>query len=445
MNIPKLFIQNMEKLIGSESSAFFEAIHQNPKTSVRLNPLKSEHNLNLAERVPWCEQGYYLNERPVFTLDPFFHAGHYYVQEASSMFLDYVLKYLNLPKDIHVLDICSAPGGKSTLLASYFSESAFIHCHEFDQHRTTALQHNMIKWGHSNITISQGSLKELKNTGITYDLILLDAPCSGEGMFRKERKALEQWSPEKIQSCQRMQKEIVQIVAQLGHENSILIYSTCTYNMFENEEVLSTLISNGTYDPVEINSDYNVWKSDNESNLYSYRFMPHRIQGEGLTLTVLRKNKNSTSIEYSGKKSFKEFQNPFSPKAWLQDSEEFIIKDFKKQLLAIRKSHLENSNLCLQHLNVWNTGIQLGQIKGLDFIPHHGLSQSAFKSNELPEIQLDYKQALEYLRCLHFPLDVNTSEKWFVAKFQSASMGWIKSNSNGWKNYYPKHYRILSY
>lgn len=445
MNIPSQFIQNMEKLLGSESSAFFDSIHQNPLTSVRLNPLKTEHNLSLSEKVPWCEHGYYLEERPLFTLDPFFHAGHYYVQEASSMFLEYVLKYLNVAKDIHVLDICSAPGGKATLLSSYFSESAFIHCHEFDHHRTSALQHNMIKWGHSNITITQGSLKDLKNTGITYDLILVDAPCSGEGMFRKESKAVEQWSPEKIYSCQRLQNEIIQIVSQLGNENSILIYSTCTYNKDENEEVIKSLIADGTYDSLEIKSEFNLWNSEPETNIFSYRLMPHRIQGEGLTLSVLRKNKHSNSANYSKRNGNKEFRNSLNISNWILDSEEYIIQESKKHLLAIRKSLFASSSFCLQHLNVWNTGIQLGQIKGIDFIPDHGLSQSVFKSNTLPEIQLDYNQALEYLKCLHFPLQVESSHKWFIAKYRSASLGWIKSNSNGWKNYYPKHYRILTY
>ncbi|MBK8955517.1 MAG: RNA methyltransferase [Saprospiraceae bacterium] len=445
MNIPEKFKLQMEQLLGSECPSFIDALQSEPATSIRLNPFKQENELLLGERVPWCQNAYYLNERPVFIVDPFFHAGHYYVQEASSMFLDYLLNYLNISKDITVLDLCSAPGGKSTLLASYFSDQAFLHCHEFDSQRTAALQHNMLKWGCPNVTITQGDLKYLLRTDISYDLVLIDAPCSGEGMFRKESKALAQWSPEKIQSCQRMQKEIVQIASQLCNENALLIYSTCTYNTLENEEVLQPFIDNGSFETIEISQPFNLWQSNQHNGIFTYRCLPHRIKGEGLTISVLRK-KEPNKIKPASKK-FK-IQDPHAfdyLKPWLIKSKEFIFSEINKNIFAKLPIHTYNSTRCLESLNVWNSGVHLGQIKGDDFIPAHGLSQANDRSPHLQEIQLDKNEALNYLKCLHFPLKLNSDDKWQLVKYRSATLGWLKSNPAGWKNYYPKHYRILNY
>jgi 16S rRNA C967 or C1407 C5-methylase (RsmB/RsmF family) len=219
MTLPDLFKVQMKNLLGPEYPDFEEALHISSTPSVRLNPFKSEHQLPLAEPVPWCSGGYYLKERPNFTIDPFFHAGHYYVQEASSMFIDYILRSINFKTNSKILDLCSAPGGKSTLLLSFLATDGFLHCHEYDSFRAGILKQNIERWGYPNTIVTSGAMTQLENLDVRYDLILIDAPCSGEGMFRKEPEALKQWNENKVHHCSHLQKNIMNVADTLCAED----------------------------------------------------------------------------------------------------------------------------------------------------------------------------------------------------------------------------------
>ena len=237
---------------GFDANAFI-GVHQSNEqvTSIRYNPKKitaeivATHNfpktitsteevINYIERtpVPWCDTGRYLSQRPSFTLDPVFHAGAYYVQEASSMFLDYAIKFLYKDADApnHVLDLCAAPGGKSTLLAAALPQS-FIVSNEVIKNRVTILAENMSKWGSSNVAVTHNDPANFKKLPGFFDLMVVDAPCSGSGLFRKDPDAIDEWSEANVAHCSMRQQRILTDALPSLNNNGVLIYSTCSYSV----------------------------------------------------------------------------------------------------------------------------------------------------------------------------------------------------------------------
>lgn len=442
MKLPDLFIQQMKEMLGNEYTDFDAAINEPLLTSVRLNPYKPAHSLELGPEVPWCPKAYYLPHRPSFTNDPYFHAGHYYVQEASSMILDYVVRLLNLPQNATVLDLCSAPGGKATILASYLSDNGFLHCHEFDPYRANILRQNVHRWGTSNTLVSVGPLKSFSELNIQYDLVVVDAPCSGEGMFRKEAKAIEQWNQNKVNNCCYLQKQIIEIADALCQPGGYIFYSTCTYNVFENEHQLKALLDSGNYKSIPFHFPYNISPSNSQIN--TYRCFPHRIDGEGFTFSVLQKNglpNKSKSKEQLRNKS-KMPNDQIGP--WLKNPENYNLFNHSQKYFAIPKC-LESIVLAIiSKSRVLSFGTPFGLWKKLDFYPEHELSQSIHLSEDLEKVNLTNDEAQAYLKCLSINQSYNTEHTWLTARFNQATMGWLKNNKSGLKNYYPKYLRILS-
>ncbi len=445
MKLPNLFLENMTTLLGNEALMYFEALHSSPSTSIRLNPLKSENELSLSHPVAWCENAFYLSSRPIFTTDPFFHAGHYYVQEASSMIIDVLIRSLNLSRQLDVLDMCAAPGGKSTLLSSYLGTTGFLHCHEFDYARALSLKHNILKWGNPNVAVTTGPLVNLTNTGLTYDVVLVDAPCSGEGMFRKEPKAVEQWSYEKIKRCQQLQKSILQIATHLVKPQGYLIYSTCTFNVEENEMIIKPYIEDLTFNSIPCSSL--PPGPESPLNMFTYRMMPHRLNGEGLTVSVLKKNSLSQT-EFKSSSSYNAVPNIHQSiihSQWIREPEAFFPVRLMNQIVALPINHFWKYDQLFKKMKVIFQGIALGEIKGKDFIPDHALSQSVFVSDTLPNIAFSKQEALSYLKCLTPACELQSNALWQIAKYKSANLGWIKHSDSRFKNHYPKQYRILNY
>jgi 16S rRNA C967 or C1407 C5-methylase (RsmB/RsmF family) len=213
--LPESFIQSLEGLPGFEKEAFI-ATHQNAEqvTSLRLNAFKTfdlNHHpfLHNTSQIPWCTNGFYLEERPLFVKDPLWHAGAYYVQEASSMFLHFILSQLYPnPSDLIVLDLCAAPGGKSTLLANYFDKGLVV-ANETIKNRNHILVENITKWGQDNVVVTQNDPAHFESLPSFFDLVLIDAPCSGSGLFRKDPKAIEEWSLDHVQHCSTRQTRII--------------------------------------------------------------------------------------------------------------------------------------------------------------------------------------------------------------------------------------------
>ena len=275
-----------------------EGLAQEPSVSIRINPSKidlKEWEVVLSDGVvPWCEYGFYLTHRPPFTFDPLLHAGAYYVQESSSMFLHHVLREIlrGARNDLRVLDLCAAPGGKSTLVRSVLPAESLLVSNEPIRGRYQVLQENVMKWGYDRHEVTNLYPRDFRKRKELYDIIITDVPCSGEGMFRKDEGAIAEWSLQKVEQCQRLQREIVSDAWECLVPGGLLIYSTCTFNTLENEENIKWILENFDAEvlPVHTEAEWNIQGSILPDFIAPiYRFIPGLTRGEGLFMAVLRK------------------------------------------------------------------------------------------------------------------------------------------------------------
>ena len=307
---------------------YLHSFEEDAPVSIRLNPAKMEEGrwtMDDAEPVPWCRHAYYLKRRPNFTFDPLFHAGCYYVQEAASMFLDEVLKQTppDLPEGEEglrasesvrssspsgrlggVLDLCAAPGGKSTLLRSALPEDCVLYSNEPMQKRASILLENVTKWGYKNHYVTNLYPKDYRKSKMKFDLILCDVPCSGEGMFRKDPATIGEWSSQNVEKCWQLQREIVSDAWACLNDGGILIYCTCTFNTKENEENIRWILSEFDAEVLSIQTkpEWHITGSLLEDfNEPVYRFIPGITRSEGLFMCVLRKGGNSKTDTGRGK------------------------------------------------------------------------------------------------------------------------------------------------
>lgn len=267
--LPNALLESLQHLTGFDEDAFIAA-HEAEKqmTSVRFNPAKTVDQdfikMDLTKNIPWSTNGIYLSKRPSFTLDPLFHAGAYYVQEASSMFLEEVIKQtVNLSAQIKVLDLCAAPGGKSTLLQSLISKESFLVSNEVIKSRVNILSENITKWGASNVLVTNNDPKDFQRLPAYFDVIVVDAPCSGSGLFRKDNEAISEWSPQNVALCCQRQQRILADIKDSLKPGGILIYSTCSYSQSENEDIVSWLVNENRFQSVELSipSDWGIIKT----------------------------------------------------------------------------------------------------------------------------------------------------------------------------------------
>ena len=280
----------MQHQLGNAFVAFEEALQQPSPVSIRYNPYKKTSH-KLGEQVPWAKEGRYLHERPSFTLDPTFHGGAYYVQEGSSLFLEQAVKQsVDLTQPLRVLDLCAAPGGKSTHLLSLLNKESLLVANEVIRSRAAILSENIQKWGHCNVLVTNCDPHQFQHLEGYFDLIVLDAPCSGEGLFRKDKNAMDEWSVNNVELCAQRQQRIIADVWPALKENGVLIYSTCTYNEKENEANLAWLESQHgcEFIPLTLNTDWGI-EEVKKDRVIGYRFYPHKVKGEGFFLSAVRK------------------------------------------------------------------------------------------------------------------------------------------------------------
>jgi 16S rRNA C967 or C1407 C5-methylase (RsmB/RsmF family) len=288
MQLPENFIRRITIDLKGEAQPFFQAMENEVPVSIRVNQSKNYHPENL-QNVAWCNTGFYLPERPVFTLDPLFHAGAYYVQEASSMFLEQALKQsVDLELPLKVLDLCAAPGGKSTHLASLLSRDSLLVSNEVIRTRAKILAENITKWGNPNVVATNNDPADFQRLPGFFDVVVVDAPCSGEGLFRKDPNAMYEWSEDNVALCASRQRRIVADVWDALKPGGHLVYSTCTYNRMENEDNLEWMENEMGAIPLslEITSFPEITK---DNNLAGYHFYPHKTHGEGFFIAVLKK------------------------------------------------------------------------------------------------------------------------------------------------------------
>ena len=307
VNLPEDFIRETKRVMGEERFIrFMEAFNEDAPTSIRLNPRTLGEGSFLCEEVPWCAEGYYLEGRPQFTFDPLFHAGCYYVQEASSMFITHVLRQF-VKKPVAMLDLCAAPGGKSTAAITVLPEGSTLTSNEPIRSRFQILEENITKWGYDNCRVTNLYPRDFRKEKEKYDVILCDVPCSGEGMFRKDPNAINEWSPQNVEKCWRLQREIVADAWECLNPGGVLIYSTCTFNTKENEENVRWIIEEYDAEILTIPTDdsWHITGSLLEGfDAPVYRFIPGITRGEGLFMAALRKQGRTSGAHTSGDGSF---------------------------------------------------------------------------------------------------------------------------------------------
>lgn len=294
-NLPSEFIERTRQLMGeAECNALCRALQADEPVSIRTNTGKNAPAPPQAHPVPWTDNGFYLNRRPAFTFDPLFHAGFYYVQEAASMFIaQAVRRYVNRP--VVMLDLCAAPGGKSTLVRNCLPQGSLLVANEVMRARSQVLAENLIKWGNPEVIVTNNDPADFSRLEERFDVILTDVPCSGEGMFRKDDRAISEWSSEGVELCWKRQRRIVADIWPCLKQGGILIYSTCTFNREENEDNVAWIASTLGAEvlPVDTETEWGITGNLTGEDFSVYRFLPHHTSGEGLFVAVLRKKPDS--------------------------------------------------------------------------------------------------------------------------------------------------------
>ena len=445
--LPLPFQTQMLAQLGPTFPDFESALMQEPPISIRVNPKKAVYDTTDLAPVLWCPQGFYLPERPSFTLDPLFQAGAYYVQEASSMLLyEALTQTVKLNRPLRVLDLCAAPGGKSTLLASALSPDSLLVCNEVIRSRVSVLRENLDKWGHPNVVISSHDPDELEKLAGFFDVVVIDAPCSGEGLFRKDSHAVQEWSVTNVQLCSARQKRILTAAAPLLDEGGILIYSTCTYNDNENTDNVRFLTENGFRNrPLSLPPDWNIVERQT-GGAVGYQCYPHRVRGEGFFISVFQKTGFTASAKLDAR-TFRSIRalrprQTTTASQWLQQPTDFSFWEKPNgDVMALPKS-LEKTFLFIDSaLRNKGFGLEIGQFKGQDFIPSHALALSNAVNRNLPALPLSKENALRYFKKENLVFD-DPVKGWLAAQYKGLNLGWVKGVGNRINNYLPKDWRI---
>lgn len=412
--LPKGFIDEMEALLPEESDLLIEALQKEPEISIKINRRKvtDPSVIGYADMQPvaWCESGYYLPERPRFTLNPLLHAGAFYVQEASSMIYETIVKNIlpmafDTSRTPAIIDLCSAPGGKATSIINAVPDGIFVVANEFNSQRAGALKENLLKWGYPDIMITNSPVSKIAKAGYAFDIVAVDAPCSGEGMMRKEAVAREQWGPGLVAQCAALQREILEDACRLLKPGGFLIYSTCTFNADEDERQVEWLVEEKGMVPFDpgFPEEWGI-KGGIDTPYPCFRFMPHATRGEGLFVAVMRKE---------------------------------IDEDERTVALPRLKEWLR------KNIKVISDGIPEKEPKGRDMVPcsQWALSTS-FPQGEFEEVEVDEATALSYLRHEALRLPQKIGKGFVVIKYKGFPLGFVKNIGSRANNLYPSEWRI---
>ena len=443
MNLPEAFIEQLRGLLPDEWEALADAITSSePSVAVRVNTARGADVPDGARGVPWCGQGYYLDNRPPFTFDTDWHAGRYYVQDASSMFIAHVIGSL-IHEPVRYLDLCAAPGGKTTAAIQALPKGSMTVANEIVPPRARVLADNVIRWGHPRCVVTSNAPAQVGKLTHFFDVIAADVPCSGEGMMRKDDEAVAQWSPALVEQCAQRQREILTDVWPALRPGGLLIYSTCTYNRQENEQMADFIMRELGATPLEVpvEPSWNIHPAIG-SDCHGYRFMPHRVDGEGLFMAVFRKDGDAPRQDIRIKEKNTKKADEIG-KNWLNSPNDYVIgqqgdlsiavpMDIRSEVAALRAS-----------LNVLHTGVELATVMGRKTVPHPALAMSLARSADaFPVCEVDYPAALRYLR--GESITVDGPRGYVLVAHAGAVLGFANNLGNRANNLYPKSQRILS-
>lgn len=406
MNLPVDFEKYTRQLMGEQLyTELLKGLSEDVPVSIRVNPFKCPEHFSIPLKddcVPWCQYGYYLKHRPNFTFDPLFHAGLYYVQEASSMFHEHVIQQLIHEignDDLRVLDLCAAPGGKSIAIRSILPDNCLLYSNEPIRARAQVLMENMLKWGHPNVVVTNNYARDYQRANMRFDIIVADVPCSGEGMFRKDANAIGEWSLQNVEKCWRLQREIITEIWPCLKPGGYLVYSTCTFNAHENEENVNWIAEQLGADFVNVHTkeEWNITGSLIDQHPM-YRFIPGKTRGEGLFVAVLKKHEDDAPNVHAREAMLR-----------IMTDEQLVPPNKKKD------------------------------------IPNHSKALSIrLQRNEYPNVDIDYQQAISYLRKEAIVLPSETPRGIVLLTYQHAPIGFAKNIGNRANNLYPMEWRIKS-
>jgi 16S rRNA C967 or C1407 C5-methylase (RsmB/RsmF family)/NOL1/NOP2/fmu family ribosome biogenesis protein len=413
-----------------------DALETESPVSVRKNLKKINAPLPVLNEVQWCKDAFYLVERPVFTLDPLFHAGAYYPQEAGSMLLDYVLRSLKLPEDPVILDLCAAPGGKSTLIASFLNGKGLLVSNEIISQRASILRENLVKWGFENTIVTNNKPSDFQRLPHFFDVVVVDAPCSGEGMFRKDREARKEWTEASVILCADRQKAILTDIWDSLKPGGYLIYSTCTFNRLENEDNVKWLLETYDAESIPIQIPKTVIADREGLGVYS---LPGIALTEGFYLAVLQKpDAQHQRIKFQFK--LNAFKDKKTLLPWIRE-ERVNIYQREEWIYALPQS-MDREMLHVQAvMKLLKMGVTIGTVARKGLIPSEELALSTgLRSLDIPTVTVNREDALSYLRGDTF--NIVGPEGWSLISYQGESLGWIKKIGNRFNNHYPKEWRI---
>jgi NOL1/NOP2/sun family putative RNA methylase len=450
VNLPLALLHSLQHIKGFDEAAFV-AVHNTAAqiAAVRLNPAKESHIQNPKSKIPWSSEGYYLNTRPSFTLDPLFHAGAYYVQEASSMFLQQTLQQtVDLSEPIKVLDLCAAPGGKSTLIQSLINEESLLVSNEVIKTRVNILSENITKWGAANVIVTNNDPKDFQRLQNYFDVIVIDTPCSGSGLFRKDAAAIEEWSLNNVQGCSQRQQRILADIMPSLKEGGVLIYSTCSYSKEEDEDICDWIMEQFAMGSLQlaIDESWGIIETQSEKNkAYGYRFYPDKVKGEGFFIAAfINKQQAAGNMQIEKRKIEKLSSKEIAVlQPWLKNAGNFFFIKQNEEAIAM-PVHLQDDLAAMQSsLYIKKAGVKMGAVIRDELIPHHELAVSIIIDTALPSIEVDLETALQYLRKQEIKIDT-AIKGWALIKYQQLPLGWVKILPNRVNNYYPKEWRILN-
>ncbi|MDR1761368.1 MAG: hypothetical protein LBR55_02850 [Bacteroidales bacterium] len=445
LNLQLYFTNELHGITSGEE--LYNSLQTESPTSIRINPNKITKQLPLPH-VAWCEQGYYLPQRPKFTLDPAFHAGAYYVQEASSMFLEQIVKPL-ATRPLKVFDVCAAPGGKSTQLISLMQRGSVLVANEVIQSRAQILSENLIKWGKSNCVVTNNDPKDFGFLEGFFDIVVVDAPCSGEGMFRKDPQAINEWSEANVDLCSKRQTRILHDIWNCVTPGGTLIYSTCTFNQKENEDVVANFLqqTGAKCRKISLQPEWNIVEHE-KNGAVCYRFFPHKVQGEGFSISVIQKydgkefepprkqvqSRNITIIPHKNRLHYSNLIANYESVVY--ERKPGVIwsfsKDYRKFLLDV-----------FAHCKVVHAGIPLVETIGHKLNPLPGLAfASSFNQTILPQYEIDLLIAIRYFKKEALVLENLPAKGWIHLIYNGISIGFVKNIGNRANNPYPAAWAI---
>ena len=451
--LPVAFTERMRKQLGAEEAErLFEALDSVSPVAVRLNPAKcgDEGVWSDGEAIAWSKNGRKLKERPSFTLDTAFHAGAYYVQEAASQFIDYIVSQEDL-QGKRVLDMCSAPGGKTTIYSTAVGEDGLVVANEYVRTRANILADNVRKWGMGNVLVTNNAPEHIAQFEGWFDLVAVDAPCSGEGMFRKEEVAREDWSEEAVKMCAARQLSIVREAWQSLKDGGLFIYSTCTFNEDEDEGLLRAFIEEvgEVFEPsqrVEIEETWGVVRGE-VGDFQTFRFFPHKTDSEGLFVAVARKAEPTTQRTPKARKRVMQEVDKNSRKElmrYLQQPDNYTFAMVADTIYAYRTEQFKAVQALSEGLTAICSGVAMGQIFKGKLKPDWALSQYVgFERKSVAVEEVDESRALDYLRKKDIAVG-NMAEGINLITHKGRALGFAKRVGVRCNNLYPNSLKIMN-